>query len=170
MKPIGKQTLLTALVVILVVLNIGLMAFMWFGQHPGGPPESPDTTKFIINELKFDKTQEQQYLLLQHRLSDSLHQVRKGEREIHDRFFEMMHAETPDSALVATTIDSMGHIRAQIEYLTFQHFRQVRAMCTADQQKKFDNIISEAMRRMGPRPPRRDGDRPGPPPDGPRDK
>ena len=165
MKTIGKQTLLTALVAILMALNISLVTFMWFNQHHAGPPEGPDTTKFLINELGFDKTQEQQYIALQHQLADSLKPVHENERKIHDRFFEMMHEEAPDSALVTATIDSMGHMRTQIEYFTFQHFRQVRALCNTEQKKKFDNIISEAMRRMGPRPPRRNDDmHDGPPP------
>ena len=166
MKPIEKHILLTWLVAILVVLNIGLVAFMWFGQHPGGHWEGPGPSKFLIHELNFDKAQEQQYFELERRFSDSLNPIRDNERKMHDRFFEMLHADAPDSALVALTIDSMGQMRAQVEYFTFRHFRKVRELCNAEQQKKFDNVITEAMHRMGPHPPGRGGDRPGPP-DGP---
>ena len=155
MKPIEKNTLLTALVVVLVALNIGLVTFMWYTQRPR--QEGPDTTRFLINQMHFDKTQEQQYVALQHRLSDSLEPIKDAERKIHDRFFEMMHAENPDTALVAATIESMGHLRSRIEYFTFVHFRQVRALCTPEQQKKFDAVISDLMRHMGPRPPHRNG-------------
>jgi periplasmic protein CpxP/Spy len=169
MKPVGKQTLLIILVVVLVAINLGLVTFMWYSQRPENGPGGPDTAKFLIKELSLDKAQEQQYITLQHRLSDSLSPIRENERQLHDRFFEMMHATSPDSALVASTIDSMGHIRVQIEYLTFNHFRQVRALCNNEQQQKFDKIIGEMMRRMGPHPPgphRGPGNGP-PPPDGP---
>jgi protein CpxP len=167
MKPVGKQTLLVILVVVLVILNLGLVTFMWYSQRPDNGPGGPDTAKFLIKELGFDKAQEQQYITLQHRLSDSLSPIRENERHLHDRFFEMMHAASPDSALVASTVDSMGHIRVQIEYLTFNHFRQVRALCNAEQQQKFDKIISDMMRRMGPRPPGpHHGHGDGPPPNG----
>ena len=152
MKPVGKQSVLVILVIVLVALNIGLITFMWYTQRPDRGPGGPETANFLMRELNFSKEQEQHYLELQHRLNDSIEPVRERERQIHDRFFEMMHAASPDSALVASTIDSMGHIRAQIEYFTFAHFRQVRALCNADQQTKFDNIIAETMRRMGPRP------------------
>ena len=171
MKPIGKQSLLVTVVIILIALNLGVVAFMWYTQRPNN--EGPANTRFLIERLNFSKEQEQQYLDLQRRLADSLEPVKEHERKVHDRFFEMMHAEAPDSAQVAATIDTMGHIRGQIEYFTFMHFRQVRAMCTPEQKTKFDATISEAMRRMAPPPLRRPGgpqgyrNSPPPPPNGP---
>ena len=179
MKPVGKQTVLTILVMVLVALNIGLVTFMWYTQRPNNGPGGPETANFLMRELHFSKEQEGRYQNLQKQFNDSLEPIRDRERQIHDRFFGMMHASNPDSALVALTIDTMGHIRAEIEYLTFAHFRQVRALCNDEQQQKFDNIISDAMRRMGPRPqgprqgPGKEHGRPGPPdgqngpPDGP---
>ena len=180
MKPVGKQTLLTILVLVLVALNIGLVTFMWYTQRPNSGPGGPETANFLMRELHFSSEQEQQYKKLQQQFTDSLEPIRNRERQVHDRFFEMMHAANPDSTLVAASIDTMGHIRSEIEYLTFVHFRQVRALCNTEQQQKFDNIISDAMRRMGPRPqgtpngPGREQHRPpdqpegqGGPPDGP---
>ncbi len=152
MKPVGKQTLLTILVLVLVALNIGLVTFMWYTQRPNNGPGGPETANFLMRELRLSKEQEGKYHDLQKQFNDSLEPIRERERQIHDRFFGMMHAVNPDSVLVTATIDTMGHIRAEIEYLTFAHFRQVRALCNAEQQQKFDNIISDAMRRMGPRP------------------
>jgi len=169
MKPIGKQSLLILLVLVLVVLNLGLVTFMWYSQRPDNGPGGPATARFLIKELNFDKTQEQQYMELQHQFTNSLEPIKRNERQMHDRFFEMLHAETPDSAQVAALIDSMGRNRGEIEFITFVHFRQVRALCNKEQQLKFDKIIAETMRRMGPPPPRKQrapGQGP-PPPDGP---
>ena len=173
MKPLPKQTLLTILVLVLVALNIGLVTFMWYTQRPERGPGGPDTANFLMRELNFDKAQEKKYLELQQHFNDSLEPIREEERNIHDRFFEMMHADVQDSTAVALAIDTMGHIRSQIEYLTYAHFRQVRALCNTEQQKKFEHVISETMRRMGPPPSRRPhgqgrpGDRPDGPPNGP---
>jgi len=169
MKPVGKQTLLVILVFILVALNLGLVTFMWYTQRPESGPLGASTAKFLIKELNFDKAQEQQYMQLQRQLGDSLFSTRERERQLHDRFFEMMHSASPDSMQVALIIDSMGQIRGRIEYFTFVHFRQVRALCDAEQRQKFDKIIGEAMRRMGPPPPPGRSRRPEggpPPPDG----
>jgi protein CpxP len=153
MKPVGKQTLLIILVLILVVLNLGLVTFMWYTQRPESGPLGHSTAKFLIRELNFDKGQEEKYIQLQQQLGDSLFNTRERERQLHDRFFEMMHEASPDSMQVALIIDSMGQTRGRIEYFTFVHFRQVRALCNAEQQQKFDKVIGDAMRRMGPPPP-----------------
>ena len=42
----------------------------------------------------------------------------------------------------------------KIELTTFYDFKKIRSICNAEQQKKFDEIIGEAFRMMGPRPPR----------------
>ena len=159
MKSVGKQTFLTTLVAILVVMNIGLVAFMWFTQQPDRAQGPPAAARFLLKELGFNKNQEQKYIELQQHFEDSLEPVRHHERDVHDRFFEMMHASAPDSAQLAATIDTMAHIRSQIEYLTFSHFRQIRALCNNEQQQKFDKIILETMRKMGPP---SGGRRPGP--------
>lgn len=172
MKQPSKTAILFAVIAILVTMNVGLMVFMWFQQRPDNGPAGPAAARILVKELNFDQAQQEKYQQLQKQLSDSLNPIRESERHIHDRFFEMMHAEHPDSALVAATIDSMGHIRAMIEYYTFSHFRQVRALCNPEQVKKFDQIIAETMRRLGPPPPpgrkHRGGPPDGPPP-GPED-
>jgi Spy/CpxP family protein refolding chaperone len=166
MNPVPKQSLLIILVVILVLLNLGLVTFMWYTQRPDTGPLAVSTAKFLMKELNFSQAQEQQYMELQRQLGDSLFQTRQRDRQLHDRFFEMMHAVSPDSAQVAQIIDSLGKTKGRIEYYTFMHFRQVRALCNTEQQQKFDKIISETMRRMGPMP--NPGGRPrpasGPPP------
>jgi len=167
MKPVGKQTLLTVLVLVLAALNIGLVTFMWYSQRHENGPTGPATSRFLIKELNFSKEQEEKYLELQQQFNTQLEPVKRKERQEHDRFFEVMHANSPDSVAVASMIDSMGRNRGEIEYLTYVHFRQVRALCNMEQRQKFDRIIAETMRKMGPPPPRK-GRPQGPPPhDGP---
>src|SRR5436853_166845 len=67
----------------------------------------------------------------------------------------------------------IGSTQQQIEKVTYDHFSQVRALCTDEQKKEFDAIIGDVTKRMNGRggPPHHDragpppGDRPdGPPP------
>ncbi len=166
MKPVSKQTLLIVLVVILIAMNTGLVAFMWYTQRQQNGPETLSTARFLIRELNFSKEQAGRYMDMQQQFSDGLSPIRQNERRLHDRLFNLMHADTPDTAEVNALIDSMGRIRVNIEALTFIHFRQVRALCNTEQKEKFDRIISETMRRMGPRVPGHDDRPPGPPPGG----
>jgi Spy/CpxP family protein refolding chaperone len=60
-----------------------------------------------------------------------------------------------DTVKVNELADSIVSIQKQIELVTFYHFQKVRAICTAEQQQKFDEVIDEAIRMLGPKPPPR---------------
>lgn len=45
----------------------------------------------------------------------------------------------------------IGEDQKQIELITFAHFQKVRELCNDDQKKKFDEVIQEALKSMGPR-------------------
>ena len=61
--------------------------------------------------------------------------------------------------------DSLGQLIAtnqkEIEMVTYNHFKQVRTICTPEQQKEFDNIIADVIKKMngpgGPPPHDRQG-------------
>ena len=65
-----------------------------------------------------------------------------------------------------------NQIKEKEELVIFYHFKKVRAICDATQKPKFDKIVKEAAKMMGPRqhegpgppPPPRMGDGQGPPP------
>jgi hypothetical protein len=60
---------------------------------------------------------------------------------------------TPDQLQIQMLSQEIGKNQALLETVTFQHFTEVRKICTPEQQKKFDEIIREALRMMGPSPP-----------------
>jgi hypothetical protein len=61
--------------------------------------------------------------------------------------------ENPDSLAIKADLDSLSENQDKIELLTFQYFKQVRALCDASQKQKFDKIIGEALKMMRPSPP-----------------
>jgi hypothetical protein len=66
-----------------------------------------------------------------------------------------------DSSRLFALADSVAAGQRAIELITFRHFQQLRSICTAAQQKKFDEVIGEALERLGGQ---GEGRRPGPPP------
>ena len=81
-------------------------------------------------------------------------QIQKGDRKLHDSFFDLLNQNDPDSAVIDSMASLIASNRKQIELLTFQHFSEIRKVCTEEQKQKFDQIINDALRMMGPRPPR----------------
>ncbi|MGZ3904989.1 MAG: hypothetical protein ACXVC6_14910, partial [Bacteroidia bacterium] len=85
---------------------------------------------------------------------------REKNHAMHHRFFDLLHSQN-DSALVKQLADSMAFYQVQMELLTYDHFKKIRAICKPDQQKKFDEVINKALEMMGP--PRPGGPPPPPP-------
>lgn len=157
---INKPKLLTIVVVALLLLNFGTLGFMWtHSRGPGGPPDGPghrpDLFHFMVNELQMTKEQEAQYDVMRRAHHEKVVELQEASRKLHDKFFNLLQGAETDSILVNQLADSIASNQKQVDLITFRHFQQVRSICTPPQQKKFDEVIDEAMSMMAPRPPHR---------------
>jgi Spy/CpxP family protein refolding chaperone len=151
-----QSKFLKTVIVVLLLINIGTLTFMWTDRsmHRGGPHPG-DTAEFLTHELQFTKDQERQFDVLKkehHRATETL---RDESRLLHDHYFANLKTAVIDTVKVNELADSIVSIQKQIELVTFYHFQKVRAICTAEQQQKFDEVIDEAIRMLGPKPPPR---------------
>jgi protein CpxP len=150
-----NKKLLTFVVIGLLLLNLGTLAFLWTGRdHPHGPPPPHEggPALFLIHELGLNAEQQSRFEKLRDEHHQRMVQIQDSLHTLHETFFEGLSATTP---LQTDSIAGlMGKKQSEIEKLTFDHFRKVRALCTPDQQKKFDSVIEEALRMMAPPPPR----------------
>ncbi|CAN5578396.1 hypothetical protein BH10BAC5_BH10BAC5_20200 [soil metagenome] len=176
-----KTKILAAAVVLLLILNFGILGFLWLGRpHKPGPemmpmgssdkmphPErmerdrmpppdrmppnngNPDVgpKEFIIHELGFNDNQKNDYrkLVEEHQADmKKLKDKMKSDRESLWSGFK----NKADSSISFTS--QIGEDQKQIELVTFRHFQKVRELCNDDQKKKFDDIINEVLKMMGP--------------------
>jgi hypothetical protein len=95
----------------------------------------------------------EQHQAVQRVLQDSIHKSK-------DAFFEMLPNASINDSLLKKQSEKGLAFQQQLELLNFRHFQKLRALCTVEQQKRFDEIIKEVLLQMG-------GPRmrpPGPPP------
>ena len=158
-------------VVLLVLCNFCLIGVIWFkppmplGNHPGSPRD------YVISKLKFSDDQVKKYdvLIAAHRAA--MDRLRIESADLRRQFFNTLNNN--NNTNVADSFATLiGNNQKQIELFTYNHFAQVRALCSDDQKAVFDKIIGDVTRMMnGPRPGpggRHPGDGQGPPPpDGP---
>ena len=57
------------------------------------------------------------------------------------------------TVLKKTAADNVAKNLEQLDLLTFDHFKQVRTICTSQQQKKFDEIIEDVLQMISSGPP-----------------
>jgi periplasmic protein CpxP/Spy len=157
-------------IVVLLIINIATLTFMWISHrhhaghmppppmHGPGGPGGGNAFHFLARQLDLSEEQLQKLEAMRNEHHEAAGQIHRQTGSMHHRFFDLLAGG--DSAAVSRLADSMAMLHRQMELLTFDHFRKVRAICTPEQQKKFDEVINEALEMMAPRPPHA----PGPPP------
>lgn len=150
-------------IVVLLLVNIATLTFMWTGRGhheghmPPPPPHAPGPPaafEFLTHELNLDEAQIKQFDALRKEHHECAELIQEKSHKMHHRFFDLLGNSAADSALSVQLADSMALFQKQMEMLTFNHFKKVRAICKPEQQKKFDEVINGALEMMAPKPPR----------------
>ncbi len=142
---------LKIVIVILLLINIGSISFMWLHHPPPPPMQDRDAMHFLIHELNLSDAQKSQFEKLKDEHHDGMERLQDNGRDFHNRYFDLIKSSS-DTNTVTQMADSISLNQKQIELLTFYHFKSVRNILTAEQQKKFDDLIGEALRKMAPPP------------------
>lgn len=141
------------LVVVLAIMNVSLLAVMWFhrphmGEGPGGSPR--DRSRFLIHELHFNENQREQFDLLFESHQQKMQTIKMRGKELHDLMFDEL-AITNESNKSDSLINLIGENRKSGEKELFKHLSEVRTLCDEKQKVKFDRIIKGALGRMDER-------------------
>ena len=73
--------------------------------------------------------------------------------------FKLLQQPDVNDSTKKAAADNVAKNLERLDLLTFEHFKEVRAMCTPGQQKKFDEIIENVLQMIASGPP---PGRPGP--------
>jgi protein CpxP len=149
---------------LLIAFNIATLATFWLvreKQPMPGPAQREGVVDFLVKELGFDSVQKQKLVRLRDEHQQQMMNVRKDNRAAKDTFFALLQKDTvTDSELEkAAQASTIADQRADV--LTFRHFQEIRKLCTPEQQKKFNDVLEQVLRMIGPPQP---GHQPGPPP------
>jgi periplasmic protein CpxP/Spy len=169
----NKQWLSVA-TIILLLANIVTLALLWgnkaTGKADGRKESNGQVFEFLTKELQLNTQQQDAYQKLreQHRVSQRM--IHDSIRKAKDIFYELIQQPAIADSAIHLYSKKATDLISEMDVLTFKHFQQVRALCTPVQQKKFDSIIKDVLRRMNaprPGPPGKQGEGPGnmlPPP------
>ena len=174
-------------VLLLVLCNIGLIVTIWLKPpqqqpQPSGPPPQGGggPRDYVVRELKFTDEQTKKYDVLVHDHQQAMQRLRHDAMDLRKQLFANLKNEDQKNNFTDSLTRLIASNQKEIEMVTYNHFAQVRTICTDAQKKDFDNIIGEVIKKMnggpgghhpppgdghGPPPERREGDRPPPPGD-----
>ena len=176
----SKNRVLTWLVILLLIANATSIAMFWLGNKKQQPTVQNDGTPatFLINALTLNTQQQQQLEVFRQEHKDAVEPLREQLKVAKKKLFNLLKQTIVTDSAKQIATKNISAITQQIDVVTFDHFKKARAICTPEQQKKFDEIIEEVTNIItNPRPPRRendsegdrpphdkpDGDRPPPP-------
>jgi hypothetical protein len=153
-----RTTTYQVIIILLIVINLGSLAFIWFHypekEKPAYRPAAPG---FLIKELNLSGPQKVEYFRLRRNHREILRNLERRDRMLHQRFFDCLLLDIPDTLRIHALADSIAANRRQMELVTYNHFLNITKMLSPEQQKRFDVIFHEVLRMVLPLPP--------PPPD-----
>ncbi len=156
---------LKIVIVALLLLNLGTLSYLWMGRSgtQNGPhPPRQDVFSFLCRELQLDEQQVRKYEELRDEHHQGIEKIQHRGNQLREHFFDLLNVSPVDSNAVKQVADSIAATQKQIELITFYHFQKVRAILKPEQQKRFDEVIQDALRMMAPGGPPQGG--PPPPP------
>ncbi|MEI7583153.1 Spy/CpxP family protein refolding chaperone [Runella sp.] len=130
----------------LLVFNLGLLGWIWFSPQ-NRPREGGNPASFLEKKLNFTKEQKEQFRLLREDHHKKTQAIRDSVRQMKRQFFEQLGKPMSESDVERVTAD-IAKKMARVDKITFQHFREVRQLCTPAQQQKFDEVIDEMLERL----------------------
>jgi periplasmic protein CpxP/Spy len=142
----SKIKLLIIAVISLLLINIGMVAFLLLKKppHPGGdlPLMSKESPRnIIIERLHFDKEQSAQYDILIKDHQNSLHVVMDSIRAEKNKLYSNLNNElaNPKDSLM----NILGSLQNEIELIHYKHFAALKKICRPQQLEFFNNLTGD---------------------------
>lgn len=152
MKKLSRQQWLLLLVLVLLLANVVVLSLFWSNEKGSNDHRGPDREKkmstFIINELKFTPQQEKTYWTLRSEHIKRIRPVIDSMRSVRKSMLELLHQQAVPDSLLQHKTDTIAALQKQMDILIFRHFQNIKALCTPDQQEKFDTVVAELFKRM----------------------
>ena len=145
---------LSVAVILLLLANIALVAFMVFRKGESKPPpRESGRVAFgkMMNDIGMSDAQKKQYDSLREIHFNNIRPLFDTIRIARQALFNLMKDDTVNDSLVKLYTGRISEKQTLADKQTLNHFRQVRSLFNAEQQKKFDDYIQKIMQR-----PRRD--------------
>jgi periplasmic protein CpxP/Spy len=149
MDYIKKNKFLTAVVAILVVLNLAVVAYVFFFFKPPsllpGPNARGERFRLIDERLNLSEEQKAKFKELRQDEFATMDSTAHARFQAMRDLFSLLKNEKTNPEEVQQKVTVIGALDAEQAARQFRHFQALRALCTPEQQKEFDRIVIDAM-------------------------
>ncbi len=137
-------------VILLLVVNVALVAFMLMGKDkkPASRGEGGKAAfEKMVNELGMNETQKKEFDSLREAHFSKIRPLFDSIRTIRQTLFNLIKEENLNDSLVSVYSNNIAERQTRADKLTIAHFRQVRKMFSGDMLTKYDELVQKMLQR-----------------------
>jgi protein CpxP len=142
----NKTKLLIGLTLGLFLINL---IVLWYSFSREAPPRRKEPKQIIIEKLQLNASQQKQYEVL---IQEHRKQVRNIRHKLAQQKQELYSGLTVSDSLL--TNDSLWtnitNVHRELEQIHYQHFLQIKQLCTTEQLPLFNALTPELVTLFAP--------------------
>jgi protein CpxP len=141
--------ILTIAVVLLLLANITLVYFLVSARKHASDRRQGRGEPFemMVKELNMTDQQQKDFKQLKEDHFKNVRPLFDSVRNAKTAFFQLTKDPSVNDSTLNAYEQRVTQQQSKLDFLTFEHFRKVRALFTPEQQPKFDSFIQRMMQR-----------------------
>ncbi len=143
-----KVKLLTYAVIGLLLLNVGIICFLFFSRPNRNPEENHRRQKeFIAEKLHFDANQNEKYESIIPIYKNKIDSLDAINRKLKSELYSQLKLPVVNTIVKDSIINLFLANQKQIELLHFKHFQDIKSICKSSQLDDF-NALTQKLGKM----------------------
>jgi periplasmic protein CpxP/Spy len=137
-----KNNVLKYMIAIALIINAVTLIFFWLIRPKGDDKPTSRPEHVLVETLNLDNNQQDLYKMMRlqhHSAHDSLLKIVAAQRQILYR---------PKQGTNDTVFQKIGLLQQEIEHITYNHFMDLRKICTPKQQAELDNLLAKTVQTV----------------------
>ncbi len=152
MSNTSKNKSLVIIIILLLLTNVALLAYFLWLKEPDKPAildkNRDRLAESLKNEVGFNDNQVAEYKKIKDAQWDKMKSRFDDLRKAKDSFFHLLSVENAADSILNNAADSIAYRQKALELEAFAHFKELRKLCTPDQQRKYDSLVQRMFHRM----------------------
>lgn len=137
-------------VILLLIVNIALVAFMVMGKDKKPQQSNRDgkaAFEKMVNELGMNETQKKEFDSLREAHFAAIRPLFDSIRTTRQALYSLIKEDTLNDSLVSVYSSNITEKQSRADKLTINHFRKVRKMFSGDMLNKYDEMVQKMLQR-----------------------
>src|SRR5438034_4799790 len=128
----SKNKILVWAVILLMIANVALLATIWL-THNRQRPNRGTPADYLVKELGLNADQQNKLRSLAKAHHEESEKIRGDIKDARHELFKLLQQPDVNDSTKKSAADNVAKDLERLDLLTFEHFKEVRALCTPEQ-------------------------------------